>query len=516
MSRKAVGIVEGFFSSPLKPWNDRERRRTLDFVLQHAGGINTYFYCPKDDPYITKRWADRYPLAKAKQLSAFARRCQSSGISPIFGLNPTLDQVNLSDARSRQLWVSQVQSKLDQALRMGFKGLSLLFDDIPLAYDVADNARLTLSQSEKLMVSLVNEVYQLYKGKVACFWFCGPDYCFRKASPLTKQLRHLNPGIGVVWTGNEIFVKNISRSDISRVKRLLGPRREIVYWINYPVNDCEQSLGCFNLGGAPAPTADVFSALGAYLVNPMRECYANLPLYLTVSELARRPRSYDRQKAWDKALVQLFGQHARAVSFLLQNFGTRNMVDDSWPELIGQLSSPASLRSVKAKVNQALRELESAPLGRDARTFLQAIRDVFHSARTFVSIIDRIEKSKTIDRTFLTRNDWFPTKLNQPRYAPEIMRILQYRLSQLHKFGARGTLPASALKTVRKFASAYSGQEKLNLTPQDSAKLQRAIDAAVKKEQEALRALLNDPKRNPKDRARAYLYRNSCTRFNSP
>lgn len=516
MKSRTVGIVEGFFSTPLSPWTHRERCTTIEFVSREAPGLNCYFYCPKNDRRVTERWASPYEGSGARELQALTKRCRRRGIETIYGLNPLLDDLDPTEPRLRARWLRAVTAKLDHVLSLGFEGICLLFDDIPLAYDVADNAPLVVTPGEQMMIDLVNEIHARFQKRVSRFWFCGPDYCFRRATPLTRGLRFLHPEIGVVWTGNEIFVKNISASDLSRVKRLLGKDREIIYWVNYPVNDCEQGVGTFNLGGIPCPTPDVVDKLGAFLVNPMRECYANLPAYVTLSRLAKDPRGYRRGEAWQQALRTMFEDNAAAAQLIIDNFGTRSIVDDGPPPLLKRLSGEKGLMRVTEAVRHAVGALRGRGVGQDAARFCGAIEQVLRNAEWFVEIAEFILSKRPISLSVLRQNDWFPTNVTQARYAPEIVRILSQRLIALGGRDRRSVLGLRERAEIQAFAKRYAGQQKLGVKPREGMRIVKMVGSLVRSEQRAVCEFLNDASRPPVVRLRGYLARSSVSRFSLP
>ena len=516
MTKGTFGIVEGFFSLPLPPWSHRQRGETIRFVSRNAAHVNCYFYCPKNDRLVTERWASRYGARDMHELRALTSRCRKHGIETIYGLNPLLESLDPTDPRSKARWLRAVAAKLDHVLELGFEGVCLLFDDIPIAYDVADNAPLVLTPGERMMIDLVNEIYARFRGRVTKFWFCGPDYCFRRATPLTRELQSLHPEIGVIWTGNEIFVKTIASRDLSRIQRLLGKDREILFWLNYPVNDCEQGVGSFNLGAIPSLPHDVLARLGAFLVNPMRECYSNLPVYLSLSELAKSPQRYRRVDAWQRSLQTLFGVRAVSAQLIADNFGTRNIVDDGPPPLLKKLRRGSSVAPVIEEVRNALGEIRREGLGRDAVRFRGAIEQVLKNAEWFVEIADAVLADRPISLSRLRKNDWFPTSLTQARYAPEIVRILSQRLEALGDFGRRTALNKRDIAEIRAFGKRYAGQQKLALGRREGARILKVVRTLVRCEQEAVCEFLNDTSRPAVERVRGYLARNACSRFSLP
>src|SRR3954467_1774810 len=78
-----LGIIEGFYG---RPWSDEERLATLAFLAPHGYGF--YFYAPKADVYLRRRWREPHPEEMADSLAGIARRCGELGVRFGIGLSP--------------------------------------------------------------------------------------------------------------------------------------------------------------------------------------------------------------------------------------------------------------------------------------------------------------------------------------------------------------------------------------------------------------------------------------------
>ena len=76
---KLNGYIEGYFGKLLS-WNEREE--ILQQIVHQK--LNTYFYCPKEDPYHRLDWKTPYPEKEKKSLKEFITKCDSKKINFFF------------------------------------------------------------------------------------------------------------------------------------------------------------------------------------------------------------------------------------------------------------------------------------------------------------------------------------------------------------------------------------------------------------------------------------------------
>ena len=72
---KLSGYIEGYFGKLLS-WGEREEilRQIVDQKL------NSYFYCPKEDPFHRLNWKESYPEQTKKRLDEFNSSCKANEI----------------------------------------------------------------------------------------------------------------------------------------------------------------------------------------------------------------------------------------------------------------------------------------------------------------------------------------------------------------------------------------------------------------------------------------------------
>jgi len=501
--QRYYGIAEAFFSQPLPVWTPKERLDTLKFSREYAPNVNTYLYCPKDDPYVTKWWGRLYPPDKLEALRVAINFCNQNGITFIFGLNP--DQTML-EARKSSTGIQRVRAKLQQLREVGCTSFCLLFDDIPVAYDVVSAT--SLGAAEKtldVMVAVTNAIFRSLQS--VTFWFCGPDYCFRQQTPVTQKMKLLDPGIAILWTGNDIFTKRVTSNDVRRVRRLLGSSRRLILWSNYPVNDYEQAVGQFNLGGFPPVSNTVLKELDGIMVNPMREAYANLPFYMTFSSFLAGPRTYSRSNAWQRALQQIVAGRAKAYETIFREFGQRNVVD-----VRRDLAQSGRAIAVLRRALQSYTRVDKDTIW--LRRFALATSSVLRDAQDWVDLCAALRTMTDVSACF-RRFDRFPTDAAVARFFPECYRIVTERLKLLPYELLRGSQSEldELCELYSAFQTTFIGGAKLAMKSQDQITYRKASKRAVQLESElALTYLLRDD-RKTKEKLAYLSRRQNINRF---
>ena len=135
---KYTGYIEGYYGKLLS-WDER-----LD-IIGHLSqnNLNTYFYCPKEDPHHRSEWKKPYPQNWLELFSNFINVSNENGINIIFGISPGLN-FNKS--------LVDLFSKIDVITSLGITNIAILFDD------------LFEDQSGQLHADILNECLNLVKG----------------------------------------------------------------------------------------------------------------------------------------------------------------------------------------------------------------------------------------------------------------------------------------------------------------------------------------------------------------
>ena len=87
-----------------------------------ALNLNSYFYCPKEDPFHRLEWAEDYSDEYLLNLGSFFESAKSLNIELIFGISPGF----VSESIDQTILNNKIQAIFD----LGIRSLCILFDDI--------------------------------------------------------------------------------------------------------------------------------------------------------------------------------------------------------------------------------------------------------------------------------------------------------------------------------------------------------------------------------------------------
>lgn len=482
MQKKLYGMVEGFFSAPRKAWSSLERLTVLEFMLNNCPSLNTYFYCPKDDPFVVKRWDKLYSERALGAIEKAYKRCSANNVEFVYGLNPAFDVSTIE--KNFPAYIKQICEKLGQLQALGIASFAILYDDIPYAYNVTGGER---SEQDALVGALqakTMNAIRKYLGRGSTLLFCPSDYFLKKETTYTKVLfRDLEEGVRVLWTGPKIFTPVITKEMLERAQKIAGDHK-LVWWDNYPVNDCEHIAGTYHLGGFNAPEKRVQQRLGGLLMNPMREPYANW-IALDTFEQSLAVSTYKRTLATEKAYKTLFGKEWKAFYSICLAFGNRSCVDTEPDGCIVDILKSTSIRSLEKTITKLKTDLKKTRSARitnaTAQLFLREIASVFVRAENYLALCENVLVGKPWTRDFEMLNR-FPITLGKFDFRNQIIKVLESRSAQTRRIG---DIPRySSLTKLRALVNKYRGKSSLAITEPDKRKFVRLVNESIKKDNE--------------------------------
>jgi hypothetical protein len=315
--RTALGIIEGFYGTP---WSWEARAETIAFLRPH--GYQFYFYAPKADPFLRKRWQEDHPDEAADRLRALAAKCRKLGVRFGIGLSPFEIYRNF-DRSSR----GALARKLSLFSDIGIDDLAILFDD--MGGDEPD-----LAEKQVAVIHWIAERMESTRLAVCPTYYSDDpllDRYFgqRPANYLEELGARLDPSIDVFWTGEEVCSRQYSTGHLERVCRLLG--RKPLLWDNYPVNDgtrMSQYLHLRAFTGRPASAADF---IAAHAINPMLQPVLTRIAALSLSQSYLLGDAYEYGRAFAKAAVEVAGS---SLAQLLQE--DLSLLQDSGRDRLGE------------------------------------------------------------------------------------------------------------------------------------------------------------------------------------
>jgi hyaluronoglucosaminidase len=307
-----LGLIEGFFGRPFR-WG--ERRGIVTALAPHGYGF--YLYAPKADPYLRRRWQERYPEAELEEMKGFAKFCFKEGVRFGIGLSPF--ELHL---QAESGWQGPLARKLSELDRLKPHDLAILFDD--MRGDVAE-----LAQRQAAIVHYAAE-HTSARRIICCpsYYSDDPvlDVAFGARPPhyLEQLGRLLDPAIEIMWTGEEVCAREYSPGHLAHVAERIG--RKPFLWDNYPVNDgsrMSQHLHLRGFSGRPAAIGEHLSAHGINLAS--QPLLSRIPA-LTLVESYATGADYHYGAAFTRAAREVLGDElAQRVQRDLLTFQDRGL-----------------------------------------------------------------------------------------------------------------------------------------------------------------------------------------------
>lgn len=290
-----AGVIEGFYGPP---WSPAERHQLFDWMT--AAGLNTYFYCPKDDWKQRAIWRELYTEAESAVLRELIGECDRRGLRFLYALSPGLD---IRYSRAEDL--DQLCRRFEQMLALGARHFALLFDDIPDRLDPADLGRWGSLAAAQCHVANALRQWVRERQPDGRFLFCPTPYCSRMANAglgghgyLAIIGRELAPDIDVLWTGPEIISREITVEHVEELGRVL--RRRPLIWDNLHANDYDgRRFFCGPYAGRPR---ELRSAVAGLLTNPNCEFPLNYVAIRTLGAFVNGTGPWDPRRQYLEAL----------------------------------------------------------------------------------------------------------------------------------------------------------------------------------------------------------------------
>ncbi|KAL1498143.1 hypothetical protein ABEB36_008992 [Hypothenemus hampei] len=270
------GVVEGFYG---RPWTT-EQRKDL-FQKMKKWGMDSYVYAPKDDYKHRAYWRELYTVEEAEHLTSLIQAAKDQNVIFYYALSPGLDITY-----SSQKEIATLKRKLEQVSQFGCIAFALLFDDIESEMSEADKEM--FQSFAQAQVSVTNEIYQHLSHPK--FLLCPTQYCSTRAVPNVTNSEYLNtlgsklsPEIDIMWTGNKVISRHLTKENIQEISETL--RRPPVIWDNLHANDYDQKR--VFLGPYSGRSPDLIPKLRGVLTNPNCEYGANFVAIHTLAQWSR-------------------------------------------------------------------------------------------------------------------------------------------------------------------------------------------------------------------------------------
>ena len=300
-----TGVIEGFYG---RSWSMETRIAYIDYLAE--AGLNTYIYCPKEDPYLRRQWQQHWPRTRWLELIELSAAYRQGGIHWGVGLSP----VELyRDYKTPQR--DQLRRKVERMAELSAPLMAILFDDMP-----GDLDALADRQAE-----IVNDVCHWAPGTrvLVCPTYYSYDpvleeYFGQMPMDYWSQLgRQVPTDVDIFWTGNKVCSTCIDVDHIEPIVAQLG--RPVTLWDNYPVNDGAIRSDYLYTSKLSDRNADMRPLMRGHLCNPMNQGLLSLPALSGLAELYGKgglnesalsrilgPRTWERLSR-DKRVFELEG-----------------------------------------------------------------------------------------------------------------------------------------------------------------------------------------------------------------
>lgn len=291
---KIRGFIEGFYG---RVWSDEKRRRVLKLVAE--GGMNAYFYAPKDDPFLRQKWRSKYDAESLEKFSSLFRFTDEIGISLYYCLSPGLDIIYSSEKDMRAL-----VEKFNSIYALGVRHFGLFLDDIlpKLTHEADKNIFGSVCEAHvfliKFLVKLMPEDTELVVCPMQYHGDGSEEY-------ITGLCRGIPEEVKVFWTGRKICSPELSSEDAQKFISHTG--RKPLYWDNFPVNDAEM-YGEMHIGPYMNRSADLADYSEGIVSNVMEYPLCSAIPLLTICDYLNDPQNYDPESSFAGAAEKVIGE----------------------------------------------------------------------------------------------------------------------------------------------------------------------------------------------------------------
>jgi hyaluronoglucosaminidase len=373
MTRFAIrGVVEGFYG---KPWAHEDRL----WLLARMGhwGMNTYVYAPKDDPFHLSRWREPYPDAQLAEFRELVHAGARAGVRVGFAVSPGRSIV-YSDRADRAVLLA----KLGALHALGARVLSLAVDDVPSSL-VHETDRRVFHSLADAQLALMRELQDSF-GRDSLLWLGPTDYLGVEATEYLEEIgERLDPSVEVSWTGRTVVSPEIRAAEAA--VRAATLRRRVLVWDNTPVAD--GPMRCMlHLNPYTGRDRELDVHVSGILLNPMEHARSSSITLRCAAEYMSDPRTYDAERAWERAVDELGGAVAPALRLFAQahRFSALTPAERD-RELERALEHPSeNLRELEALLAARLSANQALRVGLEDRRLLAELEPwlVSHAAET--------------------------------------------------------------------------------------------------------------------------------------
>ena len=206
------GYVEGYYG---KLFSFNDRLKLLDDLGEY--GLDTYFYCPKEDPNHRLDWQSGYSEAWMNHFKELSSNARSKNIEFIMGISPGIN-----------LDIDKLTHIIKSFISIGITSIGILFDDLE------NNPKAEIQCECINKIAEIDPNLNLY---FVPFVYC--DHQLNKDNASKNYISYLadnlNQKVNIFWTGPKVVSDKYKETDIKRWKAMLN--HNLYIWDNFFAND---------------------------------------------------------------------------------------------------------------------------------------------------------------------------------------------------------------------------------------------------------------------------------------
>lgn len=290
------GVVEGFYG---KPWNRRQRLQIIDRLGQLK--YNTFYYGPKDDPFICENWRQPFDDQRLDYFKRLKRVCDDHHMTLHCMLAPAFS-IEFSSPSD----FNALMAKYCQLHALGIRAFGLLFDDVqPVLLHETDKVRYTdLYQAH---IDLANRVCKALKtlDKRICLTVCPTEYWGRGTDGYLARFGLAMPAdCAIFYTGDQICSRSIPEENARWFRQTTGHKP--LYWDNYPVNDAGMTRE-YHIGPILNRGPQLWRYAQGLVANPMSLIESSLIALGCIADYLADATDYEPLRSHRQSIARVAG-----------------------------------------------------------------------------------------------------------------------------------------------------------------------------------------------------------------
>ncbi|CQR46315.1 Hyaluronoglucosaminidase precursor [Paraliobacillus sp. PM-2] len=282
-STKVRGFIEGYYGIP---WTDQDRISLMEF-----GGdfkMTSYIFAPKDDPYHNSQWRKPYPEERLNEIKKMVDAGKKNKVKFAFTIHPYMH--NGINESNYDEGIEAIKDKFNQLYDIGVRQFGVLGDDAG-------------GISPELVVRVMNDLDEWAEKKGDIYDFITVPAGYNTAWANWNELDVHDAGFSedthIMWTGDSVL-GHITQQTIDNFKTRNrteeeGPRRDPVFWLNWPVNDV--NMNRLLMGKGEMLNKGV-TGLGGVVSNPMQDAEPSKVALFAVGDYAWNVNDFNEDKSW--------------------------------------------------------------------------------------------------------------------------------------------------------------------------------------------------------------------------